>query len=99
MITIMLTSFGVHQPDDMDIFFYYNAGNEILHGDGSNVFIANAGIGWPVTLAFFTDYVGDVFTTAKSIALISSVLIIFSVETNAFEAALTILSSMNRSGP
>tara|TARA_B110000116_G_scaffold259289_1_gene261256 strand:- start:5027 stop:6808 length:1782 start_codon:yes stop_codon:yes gene_type:complete len=73
----MLTSFGVHQPDDMDIFFYYNAGNEILHGDGSNVFIANAGIGWPVTLAFFTDYVGDVFTTAKSIALISSVLIIF----------------------
>ena len=37
----MLTSFGVHQPDDMDIFFYYNAGNEILHGDGSNVFIAN----------------------------------------------------------
>ena len=77
VITVMLTSFGIHQPNEVDVIFYYNVGHEILHGDASNVFIANAGIGWPITLAVFTDYVGDVFTVSKSIALISSGLIIF----------------------
>ena len=77
IITVVLTSFGIHQSNEVDIIFYYNVGHEILHGDGSNVFIANAGIGWPITLAFFTDYVDDVFTVSKSIALITSGLIIF----------------------
>jgi len=73
----MFTSFIIHQPDEIDVIFYYNAGNEILNGDPSNVYISNAGIGWPVTLAFFTDYVGDLFTVSKSISLIFSGLIIF----------------------
>jgi len=75
--TVMFTSFIIQQPAEADLIFYYNAGYEILHGDGSNVYISNAGIGWPVTLAFFTDYVGDVFIVSKSISLITSGLIIF----------------------
>ena len=74
---VILTSFGIHQPTDIDVIFYYNAGYEILHGDGSNVYVSNGGIGWPVTLAFFTDYVGDVIIVSKSIALVTSGLIIF----------------------
>ena len=74
---VILTSFGIHQPTDIDVIFYYNAGYEILHGDASNVYVSNGGIGWPVTLAFFTDYVGDVIIVSKSIALVTSGLIIF----------------------
>lgn len=77
IITVIFTSFIIHQPGEIDVIFYYNAGNEILHGDPSNVYISNAGIGWPVTLAFFTDYVGDLFTVSKSISLIFSALTIF----------------------
>lgn len=76
-ITILIISFGIHESNEVDIIFYYNVGHEILHGDGANVFIANAGIGWPITLAFFTDFVGDVFTVSKSISLVASGLIIF----------------------
>ena len=77
IVSVILTSFGIHQPADVDVIFYYNAGYEILHGDASNVYVSNGGIGWPVTLAFFTDYVGDVLIASKSIALIASGLIIF----------------------
>ena len=75
--TVMFTSFSIHQPGEIDVILYYNFGHEILHGDPSNVYISNSGIGWPVTLAFFTDYVGDVFTVSKSISLIASGLIVF----------------------
>ena len=76
-IAISFTSFFIHQADEGDIIFYYNAGHEILYGDSSNVFIPNAGIGWPTTLAFFTEYVNDVYVVSKSIAIIASGLTIF----------------------
>ena len=75
-IAVILASFIIHQPGEIDVIFYYNAGNEILNGDPSNVYISNSGIGWPITIAFLTDYVGDLFTVSKAIALISSVLIL-----------------------
>ena len=62
---------------DSDLLFYFFAGKQILSGDGQNVQIFNAPIGWPIVLASINYFTDDPQTTAKIISLTFSSGIVF----------------------
>ncbi|MDC0202169.1 glycosyltransferase family 39 protein [Candidatus Nitrosopelagicus sp.] len=62
---------------DIDGQYYLEMGKEILHGEGENVLIPNAGIGGPVIYALLDELVNDGFNLLKIIAVICSSAIIY----------------------
>ena len=50
---------------DIDGQYYLEMGKEILHGEGENVLIPNAGIGGPVLSALLDELVNDGFNLLK----------------------------------
>ena len=71
-------AFLVDNPTaDSDLLFYYYSGQQIISGDGENVQIFNAPVGWPILLASFDTIIGDPFTTGKIFSLIFSTGIVF----------------------
>ena len=64
-------AFLVDNPsENPDLLFYYYSGQQIISGDGENVQIFNAPVGWPILLASFDTLIGDHFTTGKIFSLI-----------------------------
>ncbi|MBI2629214.1 glycosyltransferase family 39 protein [Candidatus Pacearchaeota archaeon] len=62
---------------DQDGLIYYQAGKEILNGNGANVQLLNAGPGGPVLFAVLDSIFHDGFFVIKLIALLSGTAIVF----------------------
>ena len=65
-ISTSYVAFIIDVPsEDDDHLFYYNAGTEILSGNGSNVALFNAPVGWPILLSSLDLIIHDAFITGK----------------------------------
>ena len=65
-ISTSYVAFIIDVPsEDDDYLWYYNAGTEILSGNGSNVALFNAPVGWPILLSSLDLIIHDAFITGK----------------------------------
>ena len=77
-ISTSYVAFIIDVPsEDDDYLWYYNAGTEILSGNGSNVALFNAPVGWPILLSSLDLIIHDAFITGKIYSIFGATGIVF----------------------
>ncbi|SVD26150.1 uncharacterized protein METZ01_LOCUS379004, partial [marine metagenome] len=77
-ISTSYVTFIIDVPsEDDDYLWYYNAGTEILSGNGSNVALFNAPVGWPILLSSLDLIIHDAFITGKIYSIFGATGIVF----------------------
>ena len=77
-ISTSYVAFIIDVPsEDDDYLWYYNAGTEILSGNGSNVALFNAPVGWPILLSSLDLIIHDAFITGKIYSIFAATGIVF----------------------
>ena len=77
-ISTSYVAFIIDVPsEDDDYLWYYNAGTEILSGNGSNVALFNAPVGWPILLSSLDLIIHDAFITGKIYSIFGATVIVF----------------------
>ena len=82
---------------DNDGIIYLRAGEQILNGDGKNVFLLNAPIGGPVFYAGLNSVFNDGFFTMKLVSVLSAtgmVFLSYNIMRNVFDSKIALVGQL-----